>query len=199
MNRLVKRGLIATGITLAVVAGVYLCWLATLASAFGVFDRTYTQADLIKHYEAHAPALQALTTYINAVVPAHQAVHIEFDGEQTIPIFHVEANGVYSSNWDVKWDSPKADSLLHSLGWTRQTLTTLHEKLAQVGCISIASGEPSTIGYQRSGMGMYSFKLFAYPVTDSVKRQYSRGCTDVFYKPQVVLEYGGGAIGPQCF
>ena len=199
MNRTVKRVLIASSLIVVVVAGVYLYWMMTLASAFGAFDRTYTQADLVQHYEAHAPALWALNTYLNARVPAHHAVEIEFEGDRTIRIFHVEANGLYSSNWDVPADSPKADSLLHALGWTRQTLATLHQKLAQIGCISIASGEPGTIGYQRSGMGKYSFKLFAYPPTDSVKRQYSGSCTDIFYKPRVVLEYGGGAIGPQCF
>jgi hypothetical protein len=115
----------------------------------------------------------------------------------TIAIFHVKAKGVYVTNWDVPWDAPKTDSLLHVLGWTRQTLRTLQEKLAQVDCISIASGEPSTIGYQRSGLGKYSFQFFARPATDSVKRQYCRSCTYIFYKPRVVLEYGGGAVGPQ--
>jgi hypothetical protein len=199
MNRVVKRVLLTTSIILAVIAGVYFCWLAALASAFGAFDRTYTPADLGNHYEAHAPALWALTSYVNALVPAHHTVEIEFGDQRTIAIFHVKANGVYANNWNLPWDAPKTDSLLHVLGWTRQTLRTLQEKLAQVDCISIASGEPSTVGYHRSGLGKYSFQFFARPATDSVKRQYSRRCTYIFYKPRVVLAYGGGAVGPQCW
>jgi len=173
--------------------------MLALAHAFGAFDKTYTQVDLIRHYEAKAPELWALKSYVNSIVPAHQSVTIEFDGQRTIPIFHVQVNDVYDSNWDVKWDSHRADTLLQQLGWTRQTLSTLQAKLDRAGCISIASGEPCTIGYQRSGMGKYSYKLFAGPMSDSLQAQYSRSCTYIVYKPQVVLEYGGGAIGPQCF
>ncbi|UOQ74732.1 hypothetical protein [Hymenobacter cellulosilyticus] len=199
MNVIVKRLLITTGVVVALMVGAYTCWLIVLAHAFGAFDPTYTKADLIRHYEAKAPELWALNAYINSIVPAHQSVDIEFDGQRTIPIFHLKVNGIYDSNWDVKWDSAQADTLLHQLGWTRQTLTTLQAKLDQAGCISIASGEPCTIGYQRSGMGKYSYNLFSGPLSDSLKVQYSSGCTHIVYKPQVVLEYGGGAVGPQCF
>lgn len=199
MNKIVKRVVLITGLIVALVVGAYICWMLALAHAFGAFDKTYTQVDLIRHYEAKAPELWALKSYVNSIVPAHQSVTIEFDGQRTIPIFHVQVNDVYDSNWDVKWDSHRADTLLQQLGWTRQTLSTLQAKLDRAGCISIASGEPCTIGYQRSGMGKYSYKLFAGPMSDSLQAQYSRSCTYIVYKPQVVLEYGGGAIGPQCF
>ena len=53
----------------------------------------------------------------------------------------------------MKWESPKAETLLQQLGWIRQTLTMLFDKLDEADCISIASGEPSNIGYKRSGVG----------------------------------------------
>jgi hypothetical protein len=198
MNRIVKGVLITAGVLATLAAGAYLLFMVALAHAFGAFDRTYTKADLIRHYEAKALKITALSTYINSLVPADQAVDIEFEDDH-IGIFHVKTNGVYSTNWDVAWDSPKADSLLQQLGWTRQTLTTLQAKLDQVGCISIASGEPCTIGYQRSGMGKFSYTLFSHPMSDSLKTQYLHSCTSIIYKPRVVLEYGGGAVGPQCF
>lgn len=199
MNKALKWTLISIGVVVAAVAGYYIFVTVAIAVAFGAFDPTYTQADLIKNYEARAAQIQALSRYINAITPAGKSVMIEFEGQRTIRIFHVGAAGHYSSNWDVKWDSPKADTLLQQLGWTRQTLTTLYDKLDGADCISITSGEPSNIGYKRSGMGKYSYDIFTRPISDSLRTQYSNSCTYIFYKPSVVLEYGGGAIGPQCF
>ncbi|WP_019949739.1 hypothetical protein [Hymenobacter aerophilus] len=199
MNKVVKWVLIASGVAVVGVAGFYGVMMVAVAAAFGAFDPTYTQADLIENYEARATQLRALNAYINTITPADKSVNIEFDGQRTLAIFHVRATGYNSSNWDVKWDSPKADSLLQQLGWTRQTLTTLYDKLDEADCISIASGEPSNIGYKRSGMGKFSYNIFAQPMSDSLSRQYSSSCTYIIYKPGVVLEYGGGAIGPQCF
>ena len=199
MNKLVKWVLIGIGVALTTAILTYVGWMVALSAALGAYDKVYTKADLIAHYEATTSQLQSLRTYINAIVPAGKSVFIEFDGQRALPIFHVSDHETHSNNWDVPWDSPKADSLLHTLGWTRQTLTTLHEKLNEAGCISITSGEPCVIGFQRSGMGKYSYDLFARPMSDSLRAQYARSCTYIPYKPGVVLEYGGGAIGPQCF
>lgn len=199
MTKALKWILIGVGVVIAIVVGYYIVVTVAIAAAFGSFDPTYTQADLTKNYEVRTAQIQALSTYINTITPAGKSVMIEFDGERTIPIFHVEADGHYSSNWGVEWDSPKADTLLQQLGWTRQTLTTLHAKLDEADCISITSGEPSNIGYKRSGMGKYSYDIFSRPISDSLRQQYNNSCTYIFYKPGVVLEYGGGAMGPQCF
>ncbi|GAB3660062.1 hypothetical protein GCM10027594_30570 [Hymenobacter agri] len=199
MNNIVKWGLIGIGVALTTAILTYVGWMVAIAYAMGAYDKPYTKADLIFHYEATAPKLRALSAYINTIVPADKSVEIEFDGRRTIPIFHVSDHETRSSNWDVPWDSPKADTLLHTLGWTRQTLTTLQDRLDEAGCISITSGEPCVIGFQRSGMGKYSYDLFAHPLSDSLKAEYTDGCSYIFYRSNVVLEYGGGAIGPQCF
>ena len=199
MNKVLKWTLITSGVVIAALAGFYIIMMVALASAFGAFEPTYTQANLIENYEARATQIQALSTYINAITPADKLVNIEFDGRRTISIFHVKANGHYNSNWNVEWNSPKTDTLLQQLGWTRQTLMTLYDKLDEADCISIANGEPSNIGYKRSGMGKFSYNIFSHPISDSLSKQYNRSCTYILYKPGVVLEYGGGAVGPQCF
>ena len=66
-------------------------------------------------------------------------------------------------------------------------------------CIQIESGEPTKIGWQRSGMGMFSYNVFDKPIPDSLKKQYNDSCTYIFYNKKLVLEYGGGAVGSQCF
>jgi hypothetical protein len=46
---------------------------------------------------------------------------------------------------------------------------------------------------------MYFYELFGKPIPDSLKDTYNNGCTYIIYNPTVVLEYGGGVLGPQCF
>ena len=76
---------------------------------------------------------------------------------------------------------------------------TLKTKLKAANCISVASGEPITINFKSHGIGMYSYKIFDKPLTDSLINQYNDGCQYIFYKDNVVLEYGGGVFGQQCF
>jgi hypothetical protein len=91
------------------------------------------------------------------------------------------------------------DSIIQSMGWTRETFRALKEKLDNADCIQIESGEPAKIGFKRSGMGMYSFNIFDKPIPDSLKAHYNDSCTYILVNDRLVLEYGGGAFGGQCF
>lgn len=173
--------------------------LGYFAIAFGIFEKTYSKQDLIDNYNLKTKEIEELRNYINTIVPKNKTVEIEFDGKKTLGIFHVIIDGKYDSNWDIKVNSTKTDTLLQKLGWTKETLFTLKEKLDNANCISVENGEPFTVGYQRSGMGMYFYKIFNQPLNDSLKKQYNDGCQYVFYKKNIVLEFGGGAIGVQCF
>jgi hypothetical protein len=189
-----------TFITFYVGIGLFILYaFIVIMSILGVFDKHYSKEDLIENYNSNTKEIMNLTTYVKSITPANKTVQIEFDGDRTLEIFHVTANGKYNSNWDIKVNSSKTDTLLRQLGWTRETLSTLKEKLDNVNCISVESGEPCTIGYQRSGMGMYLYKVFNQTLNDSLKNKYNDGCTYIYYKDNIVLEYGGGAIGSQCF
>lgn len=196
MNKFVKWLLILVGV---VVGSCVTYCLVLMAGFYYVFGPGYSKTDLIDNYGKNKEKLVALSRYINAIVPAGKEVAIEFKGRRSIPIFHVRTPGATASNWDVAWNSPKADTLLRQLGWTHETLTILKDKLDEADCISVSNGEPCTIGYQRSGMGEYSYKLFAKSLPDSLRQKYNDGCTYIYYRDNVVLEYGGGAIGSQCF
>jgi hypothetical protein len=197
MNKILKWALIISGAGIAVYIGINICLFAFLG---GVFDTHYSKKDLIDNYNLKTGEIVELKNYVDKIVPDSMSVDIEFDGNRTLEIFHVvEKNGYWNANWNIKIDSPKADTLLQKLGWTSETLSTLKEKLDNANCISIESGEPCTIGFQRSGMGKYSYKVFDQPLNDSLKKVYNDNCTYIFYKNNIVLEYGGGAIGRQCF
>ncbi|MDR1518267.1 MAG: hypothetical protein LBS52_09335 [Dysgonamonadaceae bacterium] len=103
----------------------------------------------------------------------------------------------------LKINSLKVDTLLTCMGWTRETLKTLKPKLDAANCISIESEKTypksMTIGFKRSGMGMCFYKLFDEALTANSIDKFNDGCTYIFYKDNVLLEYGGGVIGSQCF
>ncbi|QQT32707.1 hypothetical protein [Sphingobacterium siyangense] len=168
-------------------------------AGFGGVDKDYSVTELKENFEEKRAEIYEVKNYINKIIPPNKLVHIEFENNNMVGIFHLEVDGKFESNWDVKINSNKADSLLQKLGWTTGTLKTLKEKLDNANCIGITSGEPCNISFQRSGMGMYSFNVFDRPIADSLKARYNDGCTYIMVNDRLVLEYGGGAIGSQCF
>jgi hypothetical protein len=189
-------------ILIAVCSGllIFMGFVFFVFSAFSFDDgKYYSKQDLIDNYIAKTKQIIELSTYINSITPPNKQVDIEFEGNNRLFIFHVTENGSRDSNWDLKIKSAKVDTLLQKLHWTQQTLTTLKGKLDAANCISVKSGEPCNIGFQRSGMGKYYYNIFDKPIPDSLKSQYSASCTYIPYSAKVVLEYGGGAIGSQCF
>ncbi len=145
--------------------------------------------------------------YFNEIVPKNRFVEIEFDNDNKLTRFGIkpldktagDPNGPMFLEWDLKINTERMDSIIKPMGWTRETLKTLREKLDKANCIQIESGEPAKIGFQRSGMGMYSFNVFDNPIPDSLRKTYNDSCTYIMATDRLVLEYGGGAIGSQCF
>ena len=86
------------------------------------------------------------------------------------------------------------------LNWQEAKIKGIKSKLDEANCISVSkSGKVYTIGFQRSGMGKYHYKIFENWSIDEIKKKFNDGCLYKYYKENVVLEYGGGAIGMQCF
>ncbi len=196
MNGFVKALVIITGIIVTAILGFFLY----IHIAFdGIFTGpSYDHEDLIDNYELKKSKILEATEYFLSVVPKQTNVTIEFDDDD-IEIFHLSKNGIYDSNWNLERKSSKTDSLLTELGWTQSTLDELENKLDDANCIYASSRYPTTIGWQRSGMGMFFYKIFEENLNDSLISQYNDSCMFIYYKDNIVLEYGGGAIGPQCF
>jgi len=170
-----------------------------IINAFGGFDKDYSVTELIENFEAKKTEIYEVRNFINKITPSNKLVQIEFEDNNTLGIFHVKVEDKFESNWHVEIKSSKADTLLQKLGWTKETLKTLKDKLGKANCIGVKSGEPCKISFQRSGMGMYSFNVFDEPIPDSLKTSYNDSCIYIMVNNKLILEYGGGAIGSQCF
>jgi hypothetical protein len=184
---------------IGVVLIYFLTTIVALLMLSGAFENKYSKSDLISNYESNSSQIQELASYVKKIVPKDVKVEIEFEDSNTLTYFHVYVGGGGDRNWGLETDSEETQRLLNKLGWNCAILDTLKMKLDNANCISIKSGEPQTIGYQRSGMGKYFYKLFDHELTAEEIKKYNDSCTYIYYKPNIVLEFGGGAIGQQCF
>jgi hypothetical protein len=143
------------------------------------------------------------------LVPKGYIVSIEFNPadkivstKESIDIKIEHKNNKQSElkqEWNLEYNSKKLAQMIQPLGWTNETLTIVKKLLVDARCVSIENRNIVTVGFARSGMGKYSFKLFDKDLTSEQIKEYNDGCTYIFYKTNIVLEYGGGAVGPQCF
>ena len=102
-------------------------------------------------------------------------------------------------DWNLPLNSGRVDSVIATLGWTQNTLAEIKKKLDDADCMQIHSGEPAIIGFKRSGMGMYSYNLFDKEIPPGLRKFYNDSCRYILYNNKLVLQYDGGAAGPQCF
>ncbi|RFZ94993.1 hypothetical protein D0C36_05555 [Mucilaginibacter conchicola] len=168
--------------------------------------RNYSTAELIESFNENRDGINDAKKYLSAITPTDKAVEVEFDGDN-IAYMSVrdrdtvtgEEKGFASEDRDISMRSARADTLLKILGWDETKLTALKEKLDKANCISITNSEPAKVGFKRSGFGMYFFNVFDKPLAESLKAKYNDSCTYIYVNRNLVLEYGGGAIGPQCF
>ena len=85
-------------------------------------------------------------------------------------------------DWNLEYNSKKLAPMLKRLGWTTTTLEKIKKLLADAQCVSIENGDIITIGFARSGMGKYSFKLFDSDLTGEEIKRFNDGCTYIYYK-----------------
>ncbi len=169
--------------------------------------KSYSKADLINNYQSKQSELYQLKDFYNNIVPIDKVVEIEFASDKEIARLAVtnlistskNYEEQYFCDWNLKIQSDKVDSILSNLGWTQTTLSNVKSHLDKANSIGIVSGEPVDIWFQRSGMGMYSYRLFSQPIPDSLKLKFNDGCSHILLNDKVILKYGSGAVGSDCF
>jgi len=161
---------------------------------------------LIANIDSNYTKIAKLKTEYAKLVPANYTVMIEFNPEdkivntpKSIDLRITSKQGKTFQAWNLDYNSAKLARMLKTIHWDQNTLKRIAGLLADAHCISIENGEPATIGFARSGMGKYFYKLFAHPLTSAQIKEYTNTCNDIFYKRNIVLEYLGGAVGSQCF
>jgi hypothetical protein len=168
-----------------------------------------SKKEMIANIDSNLGNINILKTEYSKLVPKNYVVSIEFNPADKITLtkesidLKIEDTSNKQWNleqeWNLEYNSKKLVGMLKRLGWTNQTSEKIKKLLAEAKCVSIENGNITTIGFARSGMGKYFVKLFDNNLSDEQIKQYNDGCTYIFYKNNIVLEYGGGAVGSQCF
>jgi hypothetical protein len=215
--------LAVVGISIGVASGLFFYRNST-NPFYSDLSSTSSEQELQANYQQHAKELYALKAYFNSITPADSVVEIEFEDFNKIslklyPVPDTSGHGVaaYFSAWrinpyhyrpgegvvdqldDAGAKAPSFPEVKARLHWTDNTFRELAAHLVKAGCIGISNGEPATIAFHRSDFGLYSYQLFSRPIPGYWRRRYARACTFRPYLPLVVLGYGGGAIGGDCF
>ena len=181
---------IALGAAVVIIGGVFL-FFSMLLNENLVY---YSKKDLMQNYDKRSHEINEVERYVNSITPAGDKIDIEFSGDDEFGLLNLNR----LSYTNIKIDSKQADTLLKKLGWSLPMVRTLKYKLDKANCISVANVTPFIIGWQRSGVGIYSYYLFDHPLNDSLKKEYTNGCDYSFYKNNVVLNYEGGTTSNLC-
>lgn len=175
---------------------------------------TSSKKELIDNYTAHEPEINRLQDHFKELIPTGLNVDFEidpphkyFDIPERISLKIFKTGDKENSRDRIIFHSDSYNDVPDSLetgykilGWNESTLTKIRQLLSDANCISISTGnELATIGFSYSGLGKYAYKLFDQLLSEEQQQKYNDGCFYIYYKDNVVLEYGGGAIGRQCF
>ncbi len=225
MKKKTKKHLII-GLIIAVVLSI-LIYLLRGVFAFMFFFMSMDSSskdDLVENYELNKTAIHELKTTYDSIVPDGFKIYIEFKDQNSIDLWVYEKTDSADKKltclfqqWDInpynyvmkpmtKYDSseyaPKTKDLnliKEKLHWTENTFVEIKKILDNANCISIESGEPTEIGFARSGMGKYFYNIFQDQIPENEIKNWNDSCSYIYYDSRMVLRYAGGAIGAQCF
>lgn len=193
--------------------------IAILVCSCSHFKR---KSDLIANYEERETQIREAVNHFESIMPNTFKVKIRFKSSDEIDLEIYEKSDISLENelvfrkWNIDIDNyteepqteydkkynGKTNSFnlaKQKLKWTNKTIRELYEKLESAGCIGISNWEPIEIEYGYNAFGVYSYKLFKEELSEEQIDHYNDGCLNIYYKNKVVLSYGGGAIGMQCF
>lgn len=203
MKAFLKTILIVAIIIVVVVTGSVIVFLYKM----DLLSKDYTIAELKTEFIKAEPEIHNLRSYLKEIIPKNSIVTIEFDNEKTIGRLEYSIqdsfqNGHYTSviqEWDLRIGSQNTDSLINIIGWSNRTLEEIKDRLDRANCIGISNGEPIEVFFKRHGMCMYTFILFEDPIPNNLKSIYNDSCSHILVNNKMVLGFGGGVLGPQCF
>ncbi|MBS1521141.1 MAG: hypothetical protein JST50_09100 [Bacteroidetes bacterium] len=164
---------------------------------------------MIKNIDSNYAHIANLKSEFLKLTPKNCKIRIEFEpansnfgiNESIDLTIERTSNGASETfqDWQLQYNSEKLNRLLKIAHWDNSTLKKIKLLLDKANCISIENFSTTQIGFARSGMGEYSYLLFDHNLSNEEAKHYNDGCNQIFYKENIVLEYDGGAAGPQCF
>ena len=172
-----------------------------------------SKEEQINNLKENESNIQSLIKEYSELVPDSLIVYIEFNPKDIVLSTDKSIDlRVYSNRKNenggidqkfresnLPYDSKVLSEQINILGWNEKTLISIKNLLDNANCSSIKNGEITTVGFARSGMGKYSYKFFEDDLSKEEQSEYNDSCLYIYYERNIVLEFGGSAIGQQCF
>lgn len=171
----VKWAWIALIAILLVIIGYFILVRLTFS---GVFDKHYTRDEAMQNFDQREKAIYDLADYFRKHKPADHEVFFEpgrkrYSLSIGLPGWAIMEKYPNKAGTRIKLGSAKMDELLTTLGWTRETVTTLKEKLKKADCLSITSHEEVVdIEYRTGTWSGFSYMIYDKPISDSMLQVY---------------------------
>ena len=146
------------------------------------------------HYNKKGPKIEELVTFAQSALDDGQTMRLAFEHGK-VSMFHTTSK----CHWGDA-DSLRT-SLMAEVGLDEDEFQFIKKELKRVRCISIDTSSPECcdIGYKRVGMGIYSYRVFYYPMNEEQRQEALSDLHFIPYNDRVVFMFGGGAAGPQVF
>ncbi|WP_316844004.1 hypothetical protein [Pedobacter psychrodurus] len=171
-----------------------------------------SKKELVANIDSNYRAMLDLITGYGKIVPKGYIVTIEFQPANNVisapasvdmQIRHRNPDNFNSletdQDWGMEFGSVKLKKMCDRLNWTEGTLKNIKTLLDRAHCVSIENDTVAEIGFSRSSMAKYSYLIFKNDLDAATIGRYNDGCSHIYYKKNIVLEFMGGAVGPQCF
>lgn len=201
---------------------IIILFLIIMLAARLFLGKSYDKDDLIKNYENKTEEIHQLKKFINTITPEDYNVYIEYKSRNSIDLSVFEKSDttlrgskLLFQGWNINpynyVEEPQTDYekeyggetkslklIKEKLNWTDDTFKKVKLQLDNANCISVRNGNICEIGFQRSFLSKYHYLVFDEPLNEQQQEQYSNDCTLLYYKDNIVLTYGSGAIGSLC-
>ncbi|GAB5473777.1 MAG: hypothetical protein Mars2KO_18760 [Maribacter sp.] len=172
-----------------------------------------SKEEQIENLRTNEDNIRTLIREYSELVPDSLVVFIEFNPKDIVLSMNESIDlkiystrkkeksesGISFQEWNLPYDSKVLLDQIKKLGWTKNTLEKIKKLLDDARCRSIKNENIVTIGFSRSGMGKYYYKFFKNDLNDEEQGRHNDGCSYIFFERDIVLEFGGGAVGQQCF
>lgn len=175
-------------------------------------------SDLKRNYAEKSNEIKELKEYFNKIVPKNYSVQIRYNSSDNINLFVYQPTNIPDKQellfqeWNVDFDdyveskeseyydgkTKSLDEVKKKLKWNNDTFKELYEKLENVNCFGITSGNPTELEYGHRGMGVLSYLIFDNNLTEKEQTDNSDNCSKMFYKDNVVFKFSSGATGSFC-
>ena len=160
---------------------------------------------MARNYDKHQNEMADLLNYTRNACDTPCYIQLEWEHNK-LSRFHIQVEGQKGSdNWNVS--DMKRDSLMASIGLTKEEFETIRKKMKDCHCIWLEIHDSQnyyeqsycSLGYKRVVMFAYSYHIFDVPPSDSFQKELAEACQLIRYNERVFFEFAGGAIGRDTF